>query len=527
MVFLSCFSHLCNSTYLLFSIFLCTFVCWSKAIAVNPLRRLAGQTAIYGLSSIVGRVINFLLVPLYTRVFVPDEYGIVTEMYTYVAFLLIVLTYGMETAYFRFSEADPRKKDWIYSTSLFSVLMTSSLFILLVVMFRYPLADMMRYPDNVEYIVLLGTIVGLDALAAIPFARLRGENRPLRFASVRLIGIGVNIGLVLFFLLLCPWLMNNGPESLRPFIDIVYNPDIGVGYVFIANLAATLMMLLLLTPVMRSAPPVFDRQIWKSMLVYAMPLLVAGLAGWVNEALDKLLLKYILPRDIAMSQLGIYGAVYKLSILMTIFIQAFRFAAEPFFFSQASKANARELYARVMNYFVVACLFIFLGVMLFMDVVKHFIGSQYHEGLSVVPVLLIANMFLGIYFNLSVWYKLTGQTGYGAWFSVAGAFITIILNIWWIPLIGYHGSALATLVCYFSLALLSYLFGQKKFPVPYEVTRIFLTIGLALVIYFISLITSELPSVWMYLSHIVLLVVFGLLAAVVHPSLRSAYKDVT
>ncbi len=492
---------------------------------MNPLKRLAGQTAIYGISSIVGRVINFLLVPLYTRIFVPGEYGVVTEMYTYVAFLLIVLTYGMETAFFRFSESSPDKRSTIFSTSLLSVLSTSAVFILLVILFRHPLAEVMRYPDNVEYIVLLGMIVGLDALAAIPFARLRAENKPWRFALVKLAGIAINIGLVLVFLLLYPWLLRHGPEFMHPLVDLIYDPGIGVGYVFIANLVATVFTLLLLLPVMRSVRPVFDSVLWRKMLLYALPLLVAGLAGWVNEALDKLLLKYILPEDIAMAQVGIYGAVYKLSIMMTIFIQAFRFAAEPFFFSHAAREDSRELYAKVMNYFVMACLFIFLGIMLFMDVVKHFIGQAYHEGLPVVPVLLIANMFLGIYFNLSIWYKLTARTIFGAWFSVIGALITILLNIWWIPQFGYHGSAWATLVCYFTLALLSYLFGQRYYKIPYELRKIGVMLASALGVYFLSTFTAAISGLWMYLVHIGLLGVFAIIMLFAEPSLRAALRS--
>ncbi len=491
---------------------------------MNPLKRLAGQTAIYGLSNIIGRVINFLLVPLYTRVFVPGEYGVVTELYVYVAFLLIVLTYGMETALFRFSELNPEKKDKVYSTALLSVLITSFLFIFLLIVFRRDLAELMRYPDNVAYIVLLGCVVGLDALSAIPYARLRAKNRPWRFAVVRLTGIVVNIMLVLFFLLLCPYIIKNGSGQLVMLVDRVYDADIGVGYVFIANLAATVVSLLMLVPVMRHVSWVFDRLLWKAMLVYALPLLVAGMAGWINEALDKLLLKYILPENIALEQVGIYGAVFKLSILMTIFIQAFRFAAEPFFFSQASQRDARQLFASIMNYFVLACLLIFLGIMLFMDVVKHFIGPGFHEGLPVVPVLLMANMFLGIYWNLSIWYKLTSKTLYGAWFAVAGAVITIGLNIWLIPLFGYPGSAWARLVCYFSLAVMSYLFGQKHYRIPYELFRLALLIIAALAIYFVSGFTVDLPAAYMYPLHLGLLVVFLFIAATIDPSLRRVLK---
>lgn len=491
---------------------------------MNPLRRLAGQTAIYGLGNIIGRLINFLLVPLYTRVFVPGEYGIVTEMYVYVAFLLIVLTYGMETALFRFTQDDPRKKDTIYSTSVFSVAVTSVLFILLVILMRNSIAETLRYPDNVEYVVLLGTIVGLDALLAIPYARLRVENQAFRFAWIRFAGIGVNIGLVLFFLLLCPWAIDSGPQWLGSFVDRVYDPGIGVGYVFISNLAATLFTLFLLLPVLRSVRWVFDFGVWKKMMVYSLPLLVAGLAGWVNEALDKLLLKFLLPESIAMAQVGIYGAVYKLAVLMTIAVQGFRYAAEPFFFAEAKGANARELFAKIMNYFVTACLLIFLGIMLFMPVVKHFVGSNYHEGLGVVPVLLMAKLFLGVYWNLSIWYKLTDKTHYGAWFAVAGAIITVVLNVLLIPRYGYHGSAWAALACYFSLAALSYVFGRKHYPIPYELPKILTLLITALAIFGISHFTMDLQPLLMYPVHVLLIFLFVLAAVAMDPDLRVASK---
>lgn len=492
---------------------------------MDPLGRLVGQTAIYGLSSIVGRLINFLLVPLYTRVFLPGEYGVVTEMYTYMGFLLIILTYGMETALFRFSEDKPQKKNSVFSTSLLAVTVTSSVFILLAVLMRRPLAEIMRYPDNVEYIVLLAFIIGLDAFAAIPFARLRAQNKAMRFALLKLTGIGVNICLVLFFLVICPWLMQHASATITQLISPVYDPGIGVGYVFIANLAATSVTLLLLTPVMRSVKLVVDKLLLRQMLLYALPLLVAGLAGWVNEALDKLLLKYILPEDIAMSQVGIYGAVYKLSIMMTIFIQAFRFAAEPFFFAHAKERNARQTYAEVMNYFVMVCLIIFLGITLFIDVVKHFIGPEYHEGLPVVPILLLANMFLGVFFNLSVWYKLTGQTMYGAWFAITGAIITILLNVWWIPTMGYHGSAWATLICYTTLTAISYAFGQRHYKIHYNIPRLFFMIGLAIMLFFVGQHTRELPQLLMYAIHGTLIVFFVVVMIVTDTGLRSVIKS--
>ncbi len=486
---------------------------------MDPLKRLAGQTAIYGLSSIVGRLINFLLVPLYTNIlFNTGEYGIIAEMYAYVAFLLILLTYGMETAFFRFSHQEPAQKQRVYSTTLMSIMSTSSLFVLLVILFRQPLADILRHPGHTEYIVWLGIIIGLDTLNAIPFARLRAENKAFAFAAIKLIGIAANILFILLFLVLSPWLLENHPQSfLAPLISRLYDPSIGVGYVFISNLIATAITTILLLPVMLTAGFHFSVNTWKTMLRYAWPLILVGMAGVVNETLDKLLLKYMLPPDIAMSHVGIYSACYKISVFMTIFIQAFRFAAEPFFFAQAAHEQAREMYARVMKYFVVACLFIFLGIMLFMDIVQYFVGKEFRVGLAVVPILLMANLFLGVYFNLSIWYKLTGQTLYGAWIALAGAAITILLNIWWIPLFGYHGSAWATLICYFAMMVISYLYGQKHYPVPYEMGKILSMIAMALAIYLGSTLLPPLPAVAGYAVNIALIGLFAITVWLIDP----------
>ena len=486
---------------------------------MDPLKRLAGQTAVYGISSIAGRLLNYLLVPLYTNIFLTSQYGVVTIMYSYVAFLIVILTYGMETAFFRFASGNPDQRDRIFSTTLLSVITTSLLFFLLTLVFRQQIADVLRFPQHPEYILWFGLILGMDAISAIPFARLRNDNKPMHFAGLKLVNIGVNIGLNLFFLLACPWLLENGPESLHGIISRIYNPAIGVGYVFISNLIASAITLILLLPVMLKTRIAFSAGTWKQMLVYALPLLVAGLAGVVNESLDKLLLRYLLPEETAMSQVGIYGACYKLSIMMTIFIQAFRFAAEPFFFAQAAEKNAREVYARVMKFFVVACLLIFLGIMLFMDVVQHFIGEAYREGLGVVPILLIANMFLGIYFNLSIWYKLTGQTRFGAWFAMAGALVTILLNIWWIPLIGYYGSAWATLVCFVAMAVLSYGYGQKHFRIPYETGRILLFIAAALGVYMLDRLIGGLSGLLDYGMNVLMIALFLAAVLIIDPGM--------
>ncbi len=458
---------------------------------MNTLKKLAGQTAIYGMSSMLGRLLNYLLVPIYTRVFMPSEFGVVAELYAYIAFLNVLLTYGMETSFFRHYNKENGRAQ-VFSTAFFSIFSTSLLFLGFVLLLRTPISELIRYSHHPEYIIFVAAIVVLDALGALPFARLRADNKPKTFAFIKLFNIGVNIGFNLFFIIFCPYVFNNNisPDFLQPVLDKVYNPDIGVGYIFIANLIASGSTLLVLLPSVLKTHLYFNIHIWKRMIWYALPLLLAGFTGIINETIDRILLKFMLPADVSMTQLGIYGACYKISIIITLFIQAFRFAAEPFFFAQASEKNAKDVYALVMKYFVITCLIIFLTITLYIDIFKHFVGSDYHEGLKVVPILLLANVFLGIYFNLSVWYKLLNKTIFGAYFSLIGAVITVVLNIIWIPQWGYMGAAWATLICYFVMMSLSFLFGRKYFKVNYDLKSIALYFSAALAIYGLSLIVA-------------------------------------
>ena len=455
----------------------------------NPLKQLAGQTAIYGLSSIVGRFLNYLLVPLHTAQFITLQYGIITEMYAYVAFLVVLLTYGMETAYFRFSSTEEFDKKSVYGTAVFSLLASTTVFIAFATTFSIPIAEWLHYPNHTEYIIWFAIIVGLDAVSAIPLARLRAENKAKTFTAVNIANVAVNIGLNVFWVGYCMPVYEEGGRGFL--IENFYNPEIGVGYVFIANLVASVCKFLLLTPIMLKAGFNFQFKVLKKLLWYGSPLLLAGLAGIVNETIDRIMLKRMLWDDLGevgtLSQLGIYGACYKISIIITLFIQAFRYAAEPFFFSQENQKNAKDTYAKVMNYFVIVCTVIFLGVMLFLDIIKHFLQNEdYWQGLGVVPILLMANIFLGIYFNLSIWYKLTNKTIYGAYLSVFGALITIALNYWLIPKIGYMGSAWATLACYVSMVIASYIIGQRHYKVNYDLRKILLYIAMALGLYFLS-----------------------------------------
>ena len=454
---------------------------------MNPLKQLAGQTAIYGLSSIVGRLLNYLLVPLYTRYFIPAEYGVVTELYAYVAFLVIILTYGLETAFFRFSQKQYDKK-LVYSTSLISLIVSSILFVVLMISSQQSIANWLEYPQNPEYIIWFALIIGLDAISAISFAKLREQRQAARFALVRLVNIFINIGLNLFFIIYCPYALENGLPT-TDFVNSVYDPKVGVGYIFIANLFASGVTILMLLPEMTKSSWTFNTMLWKKMMWYAFPLLVAGLAGMTNETIDRILLKQLLPVGVdKMAAIGVYGAFYKISIIMILFIQTFRFAAEPFFFSQEKQHNSRKTYADVLKYFTILASLIFLSVMLYLDVVKHFIGSSFHskEGIEIVPALLMANLFLGIYYNLSIWYKLTEKTGYGAILAIFGAVITLTLNIILIPKIGFIGSAWATLFCYFSMMIASFLIGRKHYAIPYDLKRVFTYIFLSFALYKIS-----------------------------------------
>ena len=437
---------------------------------MNPLKKLASQTAIYGLSSVVGRLLNYLLVPLYTRYFLPAEYGVVTELYAYVAFLVVLLTYGMETAFFRFSKKEETAK--VYSTTLISLLISSVVFVGLIFLNSSAISQWLGYANHPEYIQFFALIIGMDAVASISFAKLREQDKAMRFAFIRIVNIMVNIGLNLYF--------------------IVYQ-EYGIAYIFIANLVASVITLLMLFPQMISSSWVFDKKLWKKMMIYALPLLIAGLAGMTNETIDRILLKHLLPNtDIAASELGLYGAFYKLSIIMILFIQTFRFAAEPFFFAQEKEGNSRKIYADVMKYFTIILAIIFLGVTIFYDVIKGFLGSEYHDerGFLVVSILLLANLFLGIYYNLSIWYKLTEKTKYGAYLSIFGAIITLSLNFTLIPVLGFVGCAWATLVCYFSMTVASYYLGKRHFSVPYQVKRIALYLFGMLCIYFCIYFTN-------------------------------------
>jgi len=471
---------------------------------MSALKKLLGQTAVYGLSSIVGRLLNYLLVPLYTYTLPTGEYGVVTELYSYVALIFAFLTYGMETTFFRFSETE-KESDKVLSTSSYSLLFSTLFFLGFSWIFRGDIAQWMGYEAQQKYVSWFILIIGLDVLSSIPFAWLRQQNKAMRFAVFKLINISINLGLNLFFILYCPAVIKSGEgHFLYTFVSSFFNGEQLVQYIFISNLAASAVTLLLLLPAYKSLKFGFDSSIWKRMMPYALPILVVNITGLIPISMDKILLPDLFngSSEEAMQQLGIYGANAKIAVIMLLFIQTFRYAADPFFFSEAKNKDAKITYAKVMHWFVILGSFIFLSVMLFIDVIQYFVGSSYREGLYVVPILLMGNLSLGIYYNLSFWYKLTNKTIYGAWFSIVGAVISIALNFILVPQFGIMGSAWSVFAAYLVPTILSFYFGRKYFPIPYKVWAILLYPVIVVAIYY-GLAALELHLVWRILFMLV------------------------
>ena len=447
------------------------------------IKSLAKDTAIYGVSSIVGRFLNWMLVPLYTIMFPVAEYGVVTFVYSVVALMMVILTYGMETGFFRFANherwTDPME---VYSTCLTSLAVSSAAFVVLTAVFIKPVTGWMECDGHPSYILMMAVCVALDAFMAIPYSYLRYRKRPIRFAALKLINIGINIGLNLFFILLCPWLAKNAPSLVPPF----YKPAFGIGYIFLANLIASAVNMLLMIPDMRGFRWKFNTKLWKEMMCYSAPLLVLGVAGIMNQTIDKILYPHLVtdPAE-AMYGLGIYGANYKIGILLLVFLQAFRFAYEPFIFSRSKdkKENRLQAYRDAMTYFVAFALLIFLGVMYFLDYIRYFISPRYFSGLKVVPLIMLGELFFGIFYNLSVWYKLTDRTRWGMWFSLFGLAVTLILNIVLVPSMGYMGCAVAAMSSYGLMMVASYLVGNRLYPIGYPTGKLLGYFAVAAVLY--------------------------------------------
>jgi len=455
---------------------------------LSALKQLASQTAVYGISSILGRVFNYLLTPLYTYSFVQEKYGEVSEMYAYVAFFIVFLTFGMETAFFKFSSTEDNKTK-VYNTAFTSVIFTSVTFILFGLVFTQSIADFIGYATRPDFVIYFALILGIDAFCSIPLASLRQENKAKRFAIINLTNIGTTIFFNLLFIAFAKTNYDN--ENHTALVDFLYNPAIGVAYVFIANLLASIVKLLMLYPEVIKLRWEFDTKLLKVMVIYSFPIMIAGFAGIINETFDRLLIRRMIEPEsgtvFAKEQVAIYSGVYKLAILISLFIQAFRYAAEPFFFAHAKQKDGKLIYARVMNYFVLAVSIMFLFVLFYLDILKYFLPPSYWSGLKIVPILLFANIFLGIYYNQSIWYKLTGQTKYGAFIAIGGAVLTIGLNVLLIPILGYVASAWTTFIVYAGMMIASYILGQKHYPIPYNLKKVGFYLVFALVLYGVSL----------------------------------------
>ncbi len=442
---------------------------------MSVLKKLAGDTATYGVSTMLGRLLNYLLVIIYSD-FDPSLMAVQVQLYTYAGFFFIIYTFGMETSFFRFARKEEDRQGY-YNLILSTVITVSVLISTFIVVFAEPVARLIEYPEEVALVRLMAIIMATDGIMAIPFARLRLERKSAKFVKVRIINILLNIGLNLFFLVFCrkiyegDWL-----PSLRPLVSTIYFPDIPAAYIVIANLIANLTFFWFLRQELRDFRFVWDWKIFRPVWVYALPIMVMNIAGVTNLLFDRMFLQYLLPENFypgrtTRDAIGIYGQTLKLSIFMNLAIQAFKYAAEPFFFFKAEDKNAPEVFADVMKWFVIVCVLMGVGICLNLPVLAEIFLRRkiYHEGLPVVPWLLLGFLFLGIYYNLATWFKLTDKTQYGTYLTIAGASITALLNLLLVPRMGYLGCALAFAASSVVMTALCYLLGQKFYPVPYRV----------------------------------------------------------
>ncbi|MEI7472051.1 MAG: oligosaccharide flippase family protein [Chitinophagaceae bacterium] len=479
---------------------------------MSGIKKLAGQTLWYGIPTIASRFLGYLMnMALPFFIDMPAKTADLVQVYTLIPFLNVLYAYGLETAYFRFSLTHDKQK--LYSTLSLSLFFSSILFTLLLFVCKGFLADAADLTAHPEYLLWMTAIIAVDNLNTLPFAKLRQENRPKYYAFARISGIVINLAVVILFLGVIPKILANNPAH---FIGKFYNPQVGLGYYLLGNLCGSLFTLLLLSKEIKQVKLKFSVKLWKEVMQYSMPLIVVGLGGMINDVLSRLIYRHVvdLPIEQANHELGIFANIFRLALLITIMIQAFRMAAEPFFFNRSQEENAPRTYARVMKFFVIACCFMFLLIGLYLDVFKwifiHLANPRWAEGLQVVPLLALGNIFLGIYYNLSVWYKLTNKNMYGAIITIIGAAITIVLNVLLIPRLHYTGAAIATFSCYLFMMVSSYMLGQKYYPVPYAKKKLIAYIVLVVLIYLVhlALINYLSTELWFSLLTATLLFVF-------------------
>jgi O-antigen/teichoic acid export membrane protein len=452
---------------------------------LSGIKKLAGQTLWYGVPTIASRFLGYLMnMALPFFIALPEKTADLVQVYTIIPFLNVLYAYGMETAYFRFSQTHDKQK--LYSTLSISLFFSSIIFTALLLLFKGAITGAADLENHPQYVLWMIAIITVDNLNTLPFAKLRQENRPKRYAFARIAGIVINITVVILFLGVIPKILHNNPDS---FLKNIYNKDTELGYYLLGNLCGSLFTLILLSKEIKQVQLSFDKVLWKEVMKYSAPLIIVGLGGMINDVLSRLIYRHVvdLPQQQADHELGIFANIFRIALLITILIQAFRMAAEPFFFNSSKDENAQRTYARVMKFFVIACCFMFLLIGLYLDVFKwifvNFANPRWAQGLQVVPLLALGNIFLGIYYNLSVWYKLTDKNLYGAGITIAGAIITIVLNILLIPKLHYAGAALATFCCYLFMMLCSYWLGQKYYPVPYPVKKLVSYLVLVILIY--------------------------------------------
>lgn len=479
---------------------------------MSGIKKLAGQTLWYGLPTIASRFLGYLMnMALPFFIAMPAKTADLVQVYAIIPFLNVVFSYGMETAYFRFSQSHEPKK--LYSTLSLSLALSTFLFAAVLYFFRDSIISGAGLEANPDFVFWMILIVAIDNFNTLPFAKLRQENRPRRYAFARIAGITMNISVVILFLGFIPAYLKNHSDSL---LHLVYNKDIGLGYYLIGNICGSLFTLLLLSKEIRMIHFSFDGKLWKESITYSAPLIIVGLGGMVNDVLSRLIYRHVvdLPAEEANHELGIFANIFRIALVITIMIQAFRMAAEPFFFNKSKDEDAPRTYARVMKFFVIACCFMFLSVGLFLDVFRWifitFAGKSWTEGLGVIPLLALGNIFLGIYYNLSIWYKLTNRNMTGAWITIAGAAITIVLNILLIPKFHYTGAAIATFICYLSMMTMSYKLGKKHYPVPYATKKLTAYIVLSVIIYLLHIGLTAIFSASLAFSMITATLLLGM-----------------
>ena len=480
------------------------------------LKSLAKDTAIYGMSSILGRFLNYLLVPLYTSNIsaASGGYGIITNLYAYTALLLVILTYGMETTFFRYANKTNEDPQKVYSSTLIMVGFTSLLFLVLVSIFLQPISGVMGYSDHSSYVWVMAATVSIDAFQCIPFAYLRYKKRPIKFAALKLLFIAFNIALNLLYFVVLPDLYRSYPDIIQH----IYNPETGVGYAFYINLLCTASITFFFYKELTGFKYTFDKELAKRMLSYSWPILILGIAGILNQTADFILFPYLYKGSQAHQQLGIYGAASKIAMIMAMITQAFRYAYEPFVFGKGNDKDNRETYAVAMKYFIIFTLLAFLVVMGYINILRHIIGRDYWEGLKVVPIVMAGTIMMGVYFNLSFWYKLIDKTIWGAYFSGIGCFVLILINIIFVPQYGYMACAWAGLIGYATAMTLSYFVGQKKYPINYPLKSIGIYV-LMTVIFFIAITYSNeyLPKI--YALAVNTLIIFAFIAHIIYHDL--------